>query len=440
MSVSVLIVDDDQEFARTLGRLCKREGCDVTLAGSGEEAVERAPLVSAELVLCDLHLPGIDGVETLRRLRADGRQRLILILTAEPSVATAVEALKRGAFDYLAKSAGLEELQVKLRRAIEVASVKQRADALAARAASAARPLIGDHPSMRLVRERISQVAAVPDTPVLILGENGTGKELVATAVHAQSSRRDRPFVAVNCAAIPTELLESEFFGHDKGAFTGADKQRLGVIELAGSGTLFLDEIGEMAPALQAKLLRVLEQREYRRVGGSQTLRFEARLLAATNRDLQREIAAGRFREDLYYRMAVFPIQLPALRERLTDLPLLCEGMVRDLGRSLGKPVKGVSPEALDALAGYGFPGNVRELRNLIERAIIVSSTEWLRPEDLGPFAARSADSPRPAPAAPIEDRVLAEALTAAGGNKARAAAALGISRFTLLRRLKQTQ
>ena len=440
MSVSVLVVEDDQEFARTLSRLCKREGCEVAIAESGEAALEAADQLGSELVLCDLHLPGIDGVETLRRLRAGGRQRLVVILTADPSVNSAVEALQSGAFDYLAKTAGLEELQVKLRRALEVVAVRQRADALAART-SAGRPLVGEHPSMKLVRERISQVAAVPDTPVLILGENGSGKELVATAVHASSTRRDQPFVAVNCAAIPSELLESEFFGHEKGAFTGAEKPRLGVLELAGTGMLFLDEIGEMATDLQAKLLRVLEQREFRRVGGNRTLRFEARLIAATNRDLAREIAAGRFREDLYYRIAVFPISLPPLRDRASDVPVLCETLLRDLGRSLGKTVKGLAPEALAALMAYEFPGNVRELRNLLERALIVSGTEWIAREDLGPLSSRkapaaAAPAPRPAPVV-VEDKAVEEALAAAGGNKARAAAALGISRFALLRRLK---
>jgi len=435
-----MVVDDDVAFARTLERICKREGCDVEIASSGEVAVEIFTATPCDVVLTDLRMPGIDGVETLRRLRALDPQLLGIVLTGEPTVESAVDAMRSGAFDYLAKVAGVPEIEVKLRRALGVVDVRRRAEALVARAAGGERALIGEHAAMRRVRELIDQVARAPATPVLVLGENGTGKELVAAAVHARSERAARPLVAVNCAAIPRELLESEFFGHERGSFTGAEKQRLGVFELAQGGTLFLDEIGDMPLELQAKLLRVLEQREYRRVGGSQVLRFDARVIAATNRDLEEEVATGRFRRDLYYRINVFPIALPALSERVSDLPLLCEHFVLQLRRSLGRELEGVSEEALAALAGYDFPGNVRELRNLLERAAIVASGTWIRAEDLalpgGHAASRAALTPGRR-AAEIDDAAIDAALEAHAGNKARAAASLGISRFALLRRLR---
>ncbi len=434
-----MVVDDDVGFARTLERICRREGCEVALASSGEAAVELRARWSCDVVMTDLRMPGIDGIETLRRLRTQDPHLLGIVLTGDPTVESAVDAMRSGAFDYLAKAAGVPEIEVKLRRALGVVDVRRRAEALVTRAAGSERALIGEHASMRRVRELIEQVARTPATPVLVLGENGSGKELVAGAVHARSDRADRPFVAVNCAAIPRELLESEFFGHERGAFTGAERQRLGVFELSQGGTLFLDEIGDMPLELQAKLLRVLEQREYRRVGGSQALRFDARVIAATNRDLEEEVAAGRFRRDLYYRINVFPITLPALSERASDLPILCEHFVQQLRRSLGRDLEGVSEDALAALAGYEFPGNVRELRNLLERAAIVASGTWIRPEDLAlPGAQGTARAPvATRRAAEIDDAAIDAALEAQAGNKARAAAALGISRFALLRRLR---
>jgi len=403
---TLLIADDEPLNVDLLRQELGTAGYRTLSAASGEEALRLAQKEQPDLVLLDVMMPGIDGYETCRRLKAAEATRSIpvIFLTALTDTFEKVRAFKAGAVDYVTKPFEPEELlarvgtHIVLRREIEAhnrsrATLRLLVDEANSETRNA---LVGDSGALRRVREQIAQVAAT-DSTVLIEGETGTGKELVARAIHEASARRERPLVKVNCAALPRELVESELFGHEKGAFTGALSQRRGRFELAEGGTLFLDEIGELTLEAQAKLLRVLQEREFERVGGSRALRADVRVIAATNRDLQAETRAGHFRADLYYRLNVFPITVPALRERRDDIPQLLQHFAARAARKLGKKADGISPGFVERARGYDWPGNIRELENLIERATIVSNGGAL---DASLFLSAPAGAAAPRPAA----------------------------------------
>ncbi len=438
--VRLLIVDDDEELRGSLASRFKALGLAVTAATSAEEALAAAANARYDVALLDLHLPGMDGMELLARLKELQPEVEALMLTAHSSIETAVQAMKKGAYDYLTKPFRLADLEVHVQKALEKARLARRERQWVAkvRYESPRYRLVGSGPALRKVVALIEKVACT-DATVLVRGESGTGKELVARALHANSPRRDRPLVTVNCAALQESLLESELFGHEKGAFTGAVQAKPGLVEVAEGGTLFIDEIGEMAGGLQAKLLRVLEDGHYRRVGATAERYADVRVVAATNRRLEDDIKAGRFREDLYYRLNVITLALPPLRERREDVPELVEHFLTS--RQLGPVRSLVAPEALEALVRYGWPGNVRELANVMERAQILAEDHTITlddlPEELIAYSpsedGEDADTPN---LHLTQRRHVVTVLREARGNKAHAARALGISRRALYRLL----
>jgi DNA-binding NtrC family response regulator len=398
----VLVVDDEPLNLELLDQELGAAGYRVVRASSGEEALARATRAPPDLVLLDVRMPGLDGFETCRRLKASEVTRGIpvIVLTALTETLEKVRAFREGAVDYVTKPFEPEELlarvgtHIALRREIEA---HRRSRATLSLWVEETRPghdaLLGESPALQRVREHIAQVGPT-DSTVLVQGETGTGKELVARAIHARSARRERPLIKLNCAALPRELVESELFGHERGAFTGATQQRQGRFELADGGTLFLDEVGELPLEAQAKLLRVLQEREFERIGGTRSLRVDVRVVAATNRDLQAEVDAGRFRADLYFRLAVFPIALPPLRERREDIPLLLQHFAVRTARRLGRAVEGLAPTFVERARAYGWPGNIRELENLVERALILSRGGILDGSDLIQSHGRPASEP----------------------------------------------
>jgi DNA-binding NtrC family response regulator len=388
MRPRVLVVDDEPNMCRSLAILIADEGRrEVETARSGEEALQKLG-DATDVLLCDLSMPGIDGIELLRRVRAAKLDVQVIMMTAYSTVQSAVEAMRLGAHEYLIKPFTNEEVCGAVDSALMQMRPSRFARKLRAGAADRLGEMVGSSEPMRRLFHVVER-AAEADATVLVTGESGTGKELVARAIHTLGKRRDRAFVAVNCAALSAELLESELFGHERGAFTGAHKTKIGRLEQADGGTIFLDEIGDMSPALQTKLLRALEGRSFERVGGLATITVDLRVIAATNQDLPRAIAEGRFREDLYYRLNVVQVTPPPLRERTGDLPLLCELFLAEKAAELGVPKKRLSPAAFDALSAYAFPGNVRELENLIERATVFADGDEILPADL-PLASKS--------------------------------------------------
>ena len=369
----ILVVDDDPGTRKVARANLGLEGFDVLVASCGAEAEARLAEADPLAVVSDLKMPDMDGISLMRRVHAHRPGLPFVLVTAHATVETAVEALRLGAVHYLTKPIRFEELALVLRHA--VANERARRDVVRLRGelerAAGFDELLGTSPAMREVFTMVEQVAPA-DATVLLRGDTGTGKELVARAIHRRSPRRERPFVAVNCTAVPRELMESEFFGHEKGAFTGAVARRIGRFEQAQGSTLFLDEVGDLDLAIQAKLLRVLQEQEITRVGARDALKVDVRIVAATNRDLEAAVQAGRFRDDLYYRLNVIPIRLPPLRERPGDLPQLLQHFLRSFAERYGRPAPAPPPEALAALQGYGWPGNVRELRNLCERAVLM--------------------------------------------------------------------
>jgi two-component system response regulator AtoC len=364
----ILVVDDDPGLRESF-RLILDDEYDVVEAPDGPAALETVRTSQVDLVLLDIRLPGLDGIEVLERIKAVDEGVEVILVTAVKTVRTAVAAMKLGAFDYLTKPFDEDELLALVRRALEKRSLVREVTFLRSELARRhdVDELVGQHPEMQKLYRLIGQVARTTTT-VLITGESGTGKELVARAIHRQGPRHDKPFVPVNPAALSDSLVESELFGHEKGAFTGAYQRKLGRFELARGGTLFLDEIGSLKPELQVKLLRVLQEREFERVGGTRAIALDARIILATNVDLKQAVAQGKFREDLYYRLAVMPIMVPPLRERREDIPLLVQHFIRRYSQQLNRRLDGVSAEALTVLAEYSWPGNVRELQNVIER------------------------------------------------------------------------
>jgi DNA-binding NtrC family response regulator len=386
VNARILVVEDEKAIQLALQGLLSREGYEVVLADSGEAALALLDEQAFDLVLTDLSLgrgaSGMAVLEGAKRLRAE---TAVIMITAHGSEKIAVEAMKAGAEDYIPKPFDNDEIRVVVRRALERHRLEREHRLLLERVEReyGFENLIGAGAGMRRVFETIQKVAET-DLTVLIRGESGTGKELVAQAIHTTSPRKSRPFVAVNCAAINPELVESELFGHEKGAFTGADRRRIGRFESAEGGSIFLDEIGDMAPQTQAKVLRVLQERKLERVGGGESIEVDVRVIAATHRDLEAEVEAGRFREDLYYRLKVVQIELPPLRERPEDLPALCDRFLEQLAERLGREMKRLSSAALARLARHAWPGNVRELRNLLEQAAVLCSGETIEEADLG--------------------------------------------------------
>jgi DNA-binding NtrC family response regulator len=441
--IRLLVVDDDEQLRRTLVGRFERQGVAVAGVGSGEEALEVAAKSRFDVAVLDLHLPGINGVELLARLKERQPELEALLLTAHGSVETAVLAMKKGAYDYLAKPFHLPDLEVHIQKAYEKVQLARREQRWVQHLhrQEPKHRLVGSSPVIRQIAALIEKVAPT-DATVLVRGPSGTGKEVVARAIHAHSPRRDSPLVTINCAALQESLLESELFGHEKGAFTGAVQAKPGLVEVAEGGTLFIDEIGDMAVGLQAKLLRVLEDGHFRRVGGTTELRADVRVVAATNRSLEDDIKADRFREDLYYRLNVISMRLPPLRERRSDIPELVEYFLTT--RQVGPSRCRVGPEALEALARYDWPGNVRELANVLERAQILAEDATITVDDLPdalftaapPASGGTADGPNSLHDA--QRRHVLAVLHEEKGNKAHAARALGISRRALYRLLEK--
>jgi DNA-binding NtrC family response regulator len=440
----LLIVDDDQVARELLAETLGREGYRVRVAGGGEEALRLAGAEPFDMALVDLRMPDVDGLAVLKQLAMIQPDLPVVILTAFATIETAIAAVNAGAFDYLSKPFRMEEIKIVVRRTLDARRLAR--ENLQYRQELGARygfeGLIGQSHQMVEIYKLIARMAAL-ETTVLIEGETGTGKELVARAIHGASGRAARPFVVVDCAALPETLFESELFGHERGAFTGAFAARRGLLETAAGGTCFLDEIGELTAPLQAKLLRTLQERSVRRVGGNDEIPFDVRVVVATNRDLRKLVADGGFRDDLYYRLNVVTITVPPLRERASDIPLLAQHFLEVFARRTGRVVKRLAPESVALLAGYRWPGNVRELAHVIERATALSSSETLLPDDFPSHLGEERDrAPRlPAEGMTLEDVkrwYVNKVLEESGGNKLRAAELLGIDRRTLYRILER--
>jgi two-component system response regulator AtoC len=453
----ILVADDDRTIRRNLARLLQAEGYRTSEAVDGAEALAKIDAEAPAAVLLDLKMPGRDGLEVLAELAPKLADLPVIVVTAFGGSAAAIEAMRRGAYDYLTKPFDLDEVLLTLKRALhqralaaEVRALRRREEGMVddGEPEPGEPEMVGQSPAMREVFKAIGRAAATEE-PVLIVGESGTGKELVAAALHRHSRRGPGPFVGVNCGALPESLIESELFGHERGAFTGADRRRLGRFERAEGGTIFLDEVGELPPSAQAKLLRVLQRREFERVGGTETLKTDARVVSATHRDLPREVAAGRFREDLYYRLNVVTIAIPPLRERPEDIPPLAERILRRIERKYGWADLSLTSQALAAIEAAAWPGNVRQLENALARAAIAARGRAILPEhlDIGDpgetaLAAEAAESGEPVPLrallAEVERRAIRRALAACNGNRTKTAERLGISRRQLFEKIKE--
>jgi two-component system response regulator PilR (NtrC family) len=441
----VLVVDDERSMRELLSIVLRRDGYDVLIAEDGASGLELLKRERVDILITDIRMPQMNGVDLLREAKRIAPDIVSIVMTAFATTETAVEALRLGATDYVTKSKDTAaELRVRVGRELERRRLQQENVLLkrALRTQHQFSNIIGTSSPMLAVFQLIETIASTGST-VLITGESGTGKELIARAIHVNSPRRERPFVAVNCGALSETLLDSELFGHMRGAFTGADSNKKGLLEVAEKGTIFLDEIGEMSPVVQVKLLRVLQERKFRRLGGTEEIDADIRILAATNRDLTRMVAEGTFREDLFYRINVIPLRVPPLRERQEDVPLLAEHFVARFAEQMGKPVTGISGGALTLLKQYGWPGNIRELENAMERAVALERTPMILPDSLPEQLNRTpTDAPPPSPAdafpdagfdlerhvQDIEREYIAEALRRAGGVKVKAAELLGMS------------
>jgi len=443
-SIRILVVDDEASQRELVSGYLKKQGFEVFTAAGGESALELFRQAPMELILTDQRMPGLSGLDLLKAAREINPETQVIVMTAYGSVETAVEAMRDGAADYVAKPLNLDELRQKIQRIVEQHRLYAENRALREELKSRHRieGIIGESGQMVEVISLVQRVAASEAT-VLIRGESGTGKELIAKAIHYASPRAARPLVRVNCAALPENLLESELFGHEKGSFTGAISTRKGRFELADTGTLFLDEIGDLPLHLQAKLLRVLQEREFERVGSSQPIKVNVRILSATHRDLESLMRAGQFRDDLYYRLNVVTILVPPLRERRQDLPPLMDHFLKLFAAKNGKSLRGFSRAARDALLRYDYPGNVRELENLLERAVVLCRGDVIDRGDLplildDPDALSEAQTQLTAAVEDLERRMIREALKRANGVQTRAAELLGVTERALRYKLKK--
>lgn len=447
MPFRVLVVDDEEPFRRLLKKELARKGFAVETAPNGDEALVLLREQSFDIILLDLVMPGMDGLGLMKRLRQDPSMPAIIVLTGKATVQTAVEAMKNGAFDYLTKPYKFDELEMVINRACEFGRLEKKTEALkqgiVKQSSSEEITIIGASDQVMELKKLVKKIAP-SDSTVLITGESGTGKELVARSIWKQCKRSSAPYMALNCATLSEHLIESELFGHERGAFTTAYKTKYGIVEVTDQGTLLLDEIGEMPMGLQVKLLRFLDSGEFRRVGGTKTLTSSVRLLAATNRDLYEAVKDGSFREDLYYRLNVINIHVPPLRERIGDIPALAEGFIRKYSASMGKAVKGIEESALKRLMSYDWPGNIRELENEIERGVILSEGGAIRTVDLSiPLKAAATElsgivEKNYPQLDDMERDYIGRVLKETNGNQSQASRILGINRKTLYLKLKK--
>jgi len=446
MSESIMIVDDEPGILRTLSGVLADEGYQALTAANGMEAIRLIQKDPPTLVLLDIWMPDLDGIEVLKRIREDSPLTMVIMMSGHGSIETAVRATKLGAYDYIEKPISLEKITLTVRHALHEKALEHENLRLREKLRGM-HEIIGESPTIRHLKEQI-KTAAPTQSRVLISGENGTGKELVAKAIHGHSHRADKPFVEINCAAIPDTLIESELFGYEKGAFTGAISTKKGRFELANGGTIFLDEIGDMSLATQAKLLRVLQEQRFDRVGGIKPIEIDVRVIAATNKNLQEEIRKGNFREDLYYRLNVIPLHIPPLRERKEDIPLLVQNFLQSIALEEGIEAKEITKEAIEILMQYDWPGNVRELKNSIERLLILlprsiidikdltSSFGWEPSVQQSPLSLRSFSSLKDARAG-FEKAYIAQRLKEHNWNISKTADSLGIERSHLHRKIK---
>jgi two-component system nitrogen regulation response regulator NtrX len=443
---SILVVDDEPGVRSSISGVLRDEGFDVDTADSGEECLDKANGAAYDVIVLDIWLPGLDGLTTLQRLRERQIDSQVVIISGHGNIESAVRAIKMGAYDFIEKPLSLEKTVLVVRNALRQRDLEAENRFLRAKVdRQQEHTMVGESPPMNKLRDNVS-LAAPTNGRVLILGENGTGKELVARTIHLTSRRKSGAFVEVNCAAIPEELIESELFGHVRGAFTGAVADKPGRFEQANGGTIFLDEIADMSLKTQAKVLRVLQEQVMERVGGTQRIKVDVRVVAATNKDLPAEIRAGRFREDLYFRLNVIPIFVPPLRERQQDIPLLAEHFMALLAAEYGRRPKRLASEAAARLQQYGWPGNVRELRNVIERVIIMVGGDTITAQDLG-FLGRDGVPEAPATQGPLvplseardqfEKDYILQTLAAQQGNMSRTAEVLGVERSNLYKKLR---
>jgi DNA-binding NtrC family response regulator len=443
LKARVLVVDDDASTREVFGELLERWGYEVEQTGDGHDALKLITERHPDVIISDLVMPKLDGLALTRALREESPDTPVIIITGKGTIDAAVEAVREGVFDFVEKPLDPARLKVILQRALEKRQTEHEMQVLRRRLGQvdSGVGVVGQSPAMRKVMDLVEKVAP-SKASVVITGQSGTGKEMIARAVHQLSPRRDKPFIAINCSAIPAGLMESEMFGHERGAFTGADQRRLGAWELADGGTLFLDEVGEIPIELQAKFLRVLEEERLRRLGGKSEISVDVRVISATNRDLKEEIKSARFREDLYFRLNVFHIPLSPLKERREDIPLLVQHFIDRFSREGGKKLAGLTPQATKVLSEYGWPGNIRELRNTLERAVILCGTAAIDVEHLPTeMAVGGGESaylkvPFGLPLREVEKEYILSSLGRMQNNKARTAQALGISEKTLYNKL----
>lgn len=456
MAIDILVVDDEEMIRWTLKEALESEGYNVTAFENGREFLNYFRQHGGDIVLLDVRLPDSNGLDLLLEATKVDPDAIVVIMTAFGDVETAVSAMKRGAFDYLSKPYSLEEVSLLIRKIVQANLVRSQLHHYQERLENQFARILGDNQKMKQLREHIAMAARTDRTTVLIRGESGTGKELVARQIHFQSSRADKPFIDVNAAAVSSTLLESELFGHEKGAFTDAQKQKKGLFELANGGTLFLDEIGDLDPSLQVKLLRVLQERKFRRVGGTSDIHVDVRIISATNADLEKNIEDGRLRQDLFYRLNVFTINLPPLRERRDDILLLAKNFLEEFRKEFSKDISGFREDTIKILDSYNFPGNVRELRNIIERATLLETSNLIRPASLPEELKKNVDagyvSFESVEAKPwqkagfsfkeyidsVEKKIVVDVMHEVEGKKSRAAEILGLTRFALRHQLKK--
>jgi two-component system, NtrC family, response regulator AtoC len=444
-SPSILVVDDEQLIRWSLASRLTEEGYRVSEAATASEALKRVR-EGVDLVLLDYRLPDMDGLAVLRQIKDDQPDTLVIMLTAYSRVDTAVEAMRQGAYHYANKPFNIDEIALLVEKALETTALRREVRSLRANQAQpfSLDRIVGDDESIVAMRALLKKIAAGPGSTVLLTGESGTGKDLAAKVIHYASQRANKPFMNITCSALPETLLESELFGHERGAFTGADRQKRGLIEMADGGTVFLDEIGEMVPLLQAKLLRFLEEKSFKRVGGATDIKVDVRVIAATNRELEEEVRKGHFRSDLYYRLNVVPVKLPALRQRPNDIPRLVNFYVDLYNTEFRKKIRHVSPAAMERLKAYPWPGNVRELRNAVERAMLLAESDELTLEDfpIGSGAGHAADAVElPANGIDLDEwerSFVQQALERSGWNQTRAANLLGLNRDQIRYRIEK--